>query len=184
MTYKEELTQVMTNISKIDNLCFIGYNVAHGHQFNGTLVNVCPGKLQEMPVAENLIMGVAIGLALEGFRPVVCLERMDFLWACADAIVNHLDKAKTLGWPPLNVIIRTCVGSTTPLNPGVQHCGDYVTPLQQLLNMDIIPIYTANEVKPVWEEVMKCTGPVMVVEYREKYSQPTLPTVSSKASGS
>ena len=183
MTYKEEIADVMNSLAKVDNLLFIGYNTAYGHRFNGTLSNVPQEKCLEMPVAENLILGVAMGLALEGYRPVVCLERMNFLWTCADAIINHLDKAKELGWPPLKVIIRTCVGSDTPLDPGIQHKGDYVETFKSLLSAPVMAIKRVEDVAYVWKIAMESTGPVMVVEYRNKYStEPTLPTVLSKLS--
>lgn len=162
MTYKDHLTETMTKLSRNQKIIFLGYNVRHGHQFNGTLVNVPKNQLLEMPVAENLILGVAMGLAFEGYRPIVCIERMDFLWACADALVNHLDKARDLGWPTLNVVIRTCVGNGYPLDPGVQHKGNYYSIMKQLL----------KEVKVTesWDELFH-DGPVMVVEYKDRYEQ-------------
>jgi pyruvate/2-oxoglutarate/acetoin dehydrogenase E1 component len=169
LTYKDELTKVMTDISKIDNLCFFGYNVAYGHRFNGTLVNVPQEKCLEQPVAENLIMGNAMGLSLEGFRPVVCLERMDFLWVCADAVINHLDKAKQLGWGNLDVIIRTCVGGDKPLDPGCQHKGDYVEVFQKLVSFPVLSIKRPEDVAYIWDIAIKCQGPVMVVEYKNLY---------------
>ena len=182
MTYKDELTRVMTDISKDPNVMFIGYNTRYGHRFNGTLNGVCEGKCLEMPVAENLIMGVAMGMSLEGYRPVVCLERMDFLWACADAIINHLDKAKQLGWPPLNVVIRTCVGGHAPLDPGCQHTGDYVKAFSDLMVAPVVAIKRGEEIDKVWKEAMRHEGPIMIVEYRELYNEPILPTVSDKHS--
>ena len=181
MNYKDELIKVMELIALKDEVLFMGYNTACGHRFNGTLAKVPQEKCLELPVAENLIMGLAMGVALEGYRPIVCLERMDFLWACADAIVNHLDKVEELGWSPLNVIIRTCVGTDTPLNPGCQHKGDYVDIFTCLLGFPVYTIKTAEEVKPIWDKVMESTGPVMVVEYRSEYNKPTLPTVPSKS---
>lgn len=180
MTYKEELTRVMTEISKMDNTMFIGYNTAHGHRFNGTLNDVCKGRCLEMPVAENLIMGVAMGMSLEGCRPIVCFERMDFLWVCADAIINHLDKGKELGWPPLNVIIRTCVGTHAPLDPGCQHKGDYVDAFRSLLAAPVRAIKRVEDIEPIWMNAIKHEGPIMVVEYKELY--PTLPTALDKHS--
>jgi pyruvate/2-oxoglutarate/acetoin dehydrogenase E1 component len=182
MTYKEELTNTMFQISNIGNVRFIGYNVVYGHQFNGTLINVPKNKLIEMPVAENLIMGMAMGMALEGYRMVVCVERMDFLWACADAIVNHLDKAHVLGWPSLPVIIRTCVGSCSPLDPGCQHRGSYIDIFDRLLTMPVLDITRCEDIFDTYNNAMKIDGPVMIVEHRSLY--PTLATVSSKASSS
>lgn len=178
LTYKDELTLVMTELSNHKDVRFIGYNTAYGHRFNDTLVNVPMSSCIEMPVAENLIMGVGIGMSLEGYRPIVCIERMDFLWACADAIVNHLDKAKELGWPALKVIIRTCVGGSAPLDPGCQHKGDYTEAFKRLLSAPVLAIKRCEDVAKVYKEAMEHDGPVMCVEYKDLY--PTRSTVSSK----
>jgi pyruvate/2-oxoglutarate/acetoin dehydrogenase E1 component len=161
LIYKEYLHQKMLELSKDPKVIFLGYNVRYGHKFNGNLIKVPEKQLLEMPVAENLIMGVGIGMALEGYRPIVCIERMDFLWACADQLINHLDKAKQLGWPPLDLIIRTCVADTKPLNAGCQHTGDYFNIFRQLL----------KEVKVLtfWPEEL--VGPAMIIEWRKDYAK-------------
>ena len=61
-----------------------------------------------MPVAENLTMGVAIGLALRKARPVVIFQRMDFMLIASDAIINHLALMPKMSGGQFNlpVIIR------------------------------------------------------------------------------
>jgi pyruvate/2-oxoglutarate/acetoin dehydrogenase E1 component len=77
----------------------------------------------ETPVVEELQVGMGIGLALCGFLPVLVYPRMDFLLRAADQLVNHLDKLEEMsrGQFAPRVIIRTRVGSATPLDPGPQH---------------------------------------------------------------
>lgn len=54
-------------------------------------------------------------------------------------LVNHLDKY------PKRVIIRTCVGSRTPLDPGPQHSGNYTAGLRQLLtNVRVLELTDPN----------------------------------------
>ena len=162
LTHKEYLHKTMLRLSKNPKVLFLGYNTKYGHKFNGTLIG-CEKSCIEMPVAENLILGVAMGLALEGYKPVVCIERMDFLWACADALINHLDKAKELGWPRLNIIIRTCVGGDKPLDPGCQHKNDYTDIMKRLLK----EILVATS----WDRALNHKGPVMVIEKRSDYEK-------------
>jgi pyruvate/2-oxoglutarate/acetoin dehydrogenase E1 component len=161
MTYKENLIAKKADLALDPKVIFLGYNVKYGHQFNGTLVWVPQKQRIELPVAENLIMGVAMGMALEGYQPIVCIERIDFLWACADAIINHLDKAKQLGWGNLPVIIRTCICGNTPLDAGCQHLGDYTEVWRRLLNNIRIERY--------WNLVCSMDGPVMIIEDRRDY---------------
>ena len=78
MTYKESLTSAMTALGKDPLACFIGYGVSNG-KAGGTLNRVLPEQLIETPVAENLMVGLAIGMALAGRRPLVYVERFDFV---------------------------------------------------------------------------------------------------------
>jgi len=160
MTNKEFLHEKMLELAKDPKVRFIGYNTKYGHKFNGTLKG-CEESCIEMPVAENLIMGMGIGMSLEGWKIICCLERMDFLWACADQIVNHLDKAQQLGLGKLNLIVRTCVGDSVPLNPGCQHQGDYFQTFRQLLKE--VPVLS------FWPE--KVEGTAMIVEWRKDYDK-------------
>lgn len=163
MTYKQYLINEMAKLANNPNVIFLGYNVKFGHQFYGTLVDVPQDKRIEMPVAENLIMGVAIGMALEGYIPIVCIERMDFLWACADQIINHLDKAEELGWPQLKLIIRTCVCGNKPLDPGCQHLGNYQDIFSRLLKN--VNVHNSWDLATV----MPC--PQMIIERRDDYEK-------------
>ena len=67
MTYKDALTNAMSAIGSDPNSVFIGYNVGYGGLANGTLKGVPPERRIETPVAENLLVGMAIGMALEWF---------------------------------------------------------------------------------------------------------------------
>ena len=115
------------------NTLFIGQSVAYpGNALFQTLADVPMEKRLELPVAEELQMGMSIGLAMTGKTVISIFPRMDFLLCCMNQLVNHLDKEIF----PLKgrVIIRTCVGSTKPMHPGVQHCGNYVKGLREMLN--------------------------------------------------
>ena len=54
--------------------------------------------------------GLAIGMCLEGFLPVIYFERHDFMLVAADAIVNHIDKIERIshGEFKVPVIMRAC----------------------------------------------------------------------------
>jgi pyruvate/2-oxoglutarate/acetoin dehydrogenase E1 component len=107
---------------------FVGYGVRIGGRAQGTLKNVPDSQLIEMPVAENLMVGFAIGLALKGLKPVVFIERFDFILNALDAIVNHLDKIETISRGEFKpaMILRIVVGNKSkPLFTGETHTQDF-----------------------------------------------------------
>ena len=127
MTFKEFITEQCKKYSKrYPKARFIGYNVGYGSMMYGTLGGVKSKHLVETPVAENLMGGLAIGLAITGYRPVLCFERHDFVLLALDSLVNHLDKMSQIsgGQYRLPVLVRAIVGSRFPLNAGVQHTQD------------------------------------------------------------
>jgi len=120
-----------------------------------------------MPVAEDMQMGMSIGMAMTGKVPVSIFPRMDFMMCCMNQLVNHLDKRLYPG----KVIIRTCVGSKTPLDPGVQHKGDYHDGLRAILqNVEVIPLYESRKILPMyqWAYEIKCSS--ILVEYGDRYA--------------
>src|SRR3990172_291491 len=132
MTYFDELTRTMTWLGEQPDAVFIGQQVRYpGNALYKTLAGVPDEKKIELPVAEDMQMGMSIGLAMAGKTVISIYPRMDFLLCAMNQLVNHLDK----NLYPLTgkVIIRTCIGSTKPLHPGVQHCGDYTEGIEGLL---------------------------------------------------
>jgi len=171
MTYKDTLTNVMSKLSVRDRVKFVGYNTKCGHKMYGTLDN-CKGSCIEMPVAENLMMGVAMGLSLEGFRPIVCLERSNFLLPMADAIINHLDRLPKLsgGQFSFPVIIRVVIGSDKPLDPGIQHTGDYTNVIIDHTDIALYKLRHCDDIAIAYTLAMESNCPSLIVEYKELYS--------------
>lgn len=127
MTYKESLTQAMTDLARDPRRVFIGYGLKHGRAM-GTLRDVPEAQIIETPVAEGLMTSLAIGQSLVGKLPVVYFERADFLTNAMDAIVNHLNAIATLSRGEFNpaVILRITVGNREkPLFTGPVHTQDF-----------------------------------------------------------
>jgi len=144
MKYKEELIRSMEYLSQDDRTIFVGQTTEFkGNALYGTLVNVPMDKRIEMPVAEDLQMGFCTGLALNGYIPVSFFPRMDFMMCGMNQLVNHLDKFEimTEGMHRPRQIIRTAVGSTSPLDGGVQHTQNHINGFRKILtNVDIVEL--------------------------------------------
>ena len=153
MTYKECLSTAMEELSLDPLVRFVGYGVRYGGRAAGTLKGVPESMCIETPVAENLMASMAIGLALGGLRPVVYIERFDFILNALDAIVNHLDKLQALSDGQFNprVILRVVAGNRgKPLFTGTTHTQDFTEAMRCLVGfpvkrledpVDIIPSY-------------------------------------------
>lgn len=126
MSYLTEVQDAMKMLSEDSRTIFVGQAVEYdGQAMHKTLIHVPMSKRLEMPVAEEFQAGFCIGLALEGYIPICIYPRFDFLICATNQIVNHLDKIPLMTDFRPKVILRTSVGATTPLNPGLQHTQDH-----------------------------------------------------------
>ncbi len=173
MNYKEAVKRSMEMLSKKENAFFIGYNVRFGSRMYGTLSDVPEEICLEMPVAENLMAGVATGMSFEDYRPVLIFERQDFILNGLDSLVNHLDKLPELSEGQFNprVIIRTMIGSRTPLDPGPQHSQDFTSSISQMVSFPVVRLRTPKQVLEEYEKARQSKGTTMLVEERELYGQ-------------
>ncbi len=173
MKYGDAIKKSMEMLALDERVKFIGYNIKYGSRAYGTLKDIAFEKCLETPVAENLMTGLAIGMSLEGYKPVLFFERHDFLLNGIDSIVNHLDKIEklSLGGYKTPVIIRTIVGSKKPIDPGLQHTQDYTESIRRMVSFSVIDLKKTLEIIPAYEEALKINDPIMLVERKELYEQ-------------
>lgn len=174
--YKNELTRSMELLASHKKTIFIGQSVeVAGTAMRTTLESIDPEKLLELPVDEDFQMGLANGLAMAGYIPVSIFPRWNFLLLAVNQIVNHLDKFKELtrlDIPP-KVIIRTGVGSESPLNPGPQHTGDFTKAFEIMCpNINIVRLDSATSIYKEYEKALNRTDGVstMLIEWGDKYA--------------
>jgi pyruvate/2-oxoglutarate/acetoin dehydrogenase E1 component len=138
MTYKEAATQSMLEFAADPKARFVGYGLLDGKGGNGTMKTIPNEKIVETTVCEGLMAGIAQGLAMQGFKPMVLIERADFIWRAMDAIALHLDQCEDIsrGEFKPGVIIRVVIGNKEkPLFTGPTHTGDPYDALRDILKM-------------------------------------------------
>lgn len=82
-------------------------------------------RVRSTPIAEQAIIGAAIGASLVGYRPVAEIMLMNFTTVAMDMIVNHAAKLRFMsgGQTHVPIVVRTMTG--TGFSSGGQHC-DYL----------------------------------------------------------
>ncbi len=122
-------------------------------------------------------MGLSTGLALNGFIPVTCYPRFDFLILSLNQLVNHLDKIKemSLGKLKAKVIIRTSIGARKPLDGGPQHTQDHTLALKKMLkNVEVIKLNKTEQIFKAYKKALnrKDGRSTLLVEYGAYYNKP------------
>ena len=177
MKYFDELKRSMDFLAQDPRTIFIGQAVAvAGTAMTNTLKNVSPDRLVELPVAEEMQMGMTTGMALTGLVPVSIFPRWNFLLSAMSQLINHLDKVQVMsnGGYKVKAIVRTGVGSQRPLHPQHQHIGDYTEALRSMCTtIEVIRLDEPVDIFPAYERALlrddgRCT---ILVEYGDFYGE-------------
>lgn len=174
--YMDEITRSMDYLASHDSTVFLGQAVAvAGTAMRNTLLNVKEKKLIELPVEEEFQLGLSIGLSLNRRIPICIFPRWNFLLLATNQIVNHLDKLKELTQTqnPGKVIIRTGIGSESPLHPGPQHTGDFTKAFKLMCsNINVVRLDTTemifDEYKKAYERDDGTSS--LLIEWSDRYN--------------
>ena len=150
MKYFEELKKSMEWLSEKPDTLFLGQAVEYdGTAITNTLKNIPKEKKLEMPVNEDMQVGISLGMGLNGTVPVSIFPRWNFLLLGANQLINHIDKIKIMsngGYTP-KIIIRTSIGSQRPLHPQHQHIADFTSAFKAMSDtIDIIKLDEPNQI--------------------------------------
>lgn len=177
LKYFDELKRSMNFLAADPRTVFMGQAVAvAGTAMTNTLREVPRDRLIELPVAEEMQMGMTTGMALTGLIPVSIYPRWNFLLCAINQLVNHLDKVQIMsnnGYP-VKAIVRTGIGSQRPLHPQHQHIGDLTEAIRAMCTtIEVIRLDEPEDIFPAYEKaLMREDGrSTLVVEYGDYYSE-------------
>ena len=159
------------------NTIFIGQAVeVPGTAMSKTLIDVPKKKLLELPVAEEMQMGMSLGLAMDGNVPISIFSRWNFLLYGINQLVNHIDKFKIMAGDRIKpkIIIRTSIGSQRPLHPQYQHVGDFSSAIKKMCStIDVIKLNDPNKIFSSYKKAYerKDGKNTILVEYGDYYSE-------------
>lgn len=177
MKYFDELKRSMEWLAEKPDTCFIGQAVAcPGTAMSNTLKDVDTKKLIELPVAEEMQMGMSLGIALDGFTPISIFPRWNFLLCGMNQLINHIDKVKFMVGNNCKskVIIRTGIGSERPLHPQDQHVGDFTDQIQDMCKtIEIVRLSEPANILSAYKKAYDRDDGVssILVEYGDFYNE-------------
>ncbi|HUV26149.1 MAG TPA: alpha-ketoacid dehydrogenase subunit beta, partial [Anaerolineales bacterium] len=123
-TVLESLNQALNRaLKKDERVIILGEDILdpYGGAFKVTrgISTAFPERTLTTPVSEAGILGIATGLALRGYRPVVEIMFGDFVTLIADQVINHATKFRYMYNDQVNVpiVIRTPMGGRRGYGP-------------------------------------------------------------------
>ncbi|MER7002815.1 dehydrogenase E1 component subunit alpha/beta [Dactylosporangium sp. NPDC000555] len=168
------LRQALRDALADDPAVFLaGIDVAGGNVFGITrgLREQFPGRVLDTPIAETAIMGLGVGAAMAGLRPVVELMYLDFLGVCFDQILNQAAKLRfmTGGAVTVPLVIRTQFGSGR--SSGSQHSQSLETLLAHVPGLTVVMPSSGADMYGLLRSAIEDDNPVVFIENRLLYEQ-------------
>ena len=128
--------------------------------------SIDPTRMVEMPIAENGMIGIAIGAAVSGQRPIVSLHRVEFALLAMEQIINNAAKISFLsgGVECVPILLRMIVGRGWGQGPN--HSQSLESVFGHIPGLKVImPTYPADA-KGMMISAVKDNNPVISIENR------------------
>jgi len=128
-----------------------------------------PKRVLDMPVSENAITGVVLGMALNGLRPVMTHIRLEFAMLAIDQIVNQAAKWHYMfgGQASAPLVIRMVVGRGW--GQGAQHSQSLHAWFAHVPGLKVVMPATPHDAKGLLISAIEDNNPVVCIEHRWLY---------------
>jgi pyruvate/2-oxoglutarate/acetoin dehydrogenase E1 component len=171
ITYLEAIREAQAKALADDPRVFIyGQDVgAFGGAFKATkgLAADFPGRVLDAPISEDAIMGLAVGAAIEGMRPIIEMQFADFSTVGFNQIVNQ---AATLFWRtnvPCPITVRLPSGGTSGSGPF--HSQNMETVYAHYPGLIVLTPATVEDAYSMLLEAVAIDDPVIFCEHKLLY---------------
>jgi len=172
-TYREALRQALREKMESDPRVFIlGEDVgAYGGAYSvtkGLQEDFGPDRVREAPIAESGIIGMAIGAAMGGMRPVAEIMTINFSLLAFDQIVNHAAKFHYMfaGKIRVPMVMRTVSGWG---QLGATHSQSFENWFASVPGLKVIAPATPRDAKGLLKAAIEDDDPVIFIEHSLLY---------------
>lgn len=170
-TMAEAIRDAQAELLETDARVFImGEGVPDPKCIFGTTANLAkefPGRVFDMPISENGGVGICIGAAITGMRPIFITQRADFLLYAADQIINNAAKwwgmfGGEAGACPL--VIRAIIGRGW--GQGMQHSQHLENLFGRIPGLRVRCPSNAYDAKGMLFDAVRGQTPTIIFEHR------------------
>ncbi len=158
---------VRTVLTEQDDAFVAGEDVAGAGgvfgSFRGLLETFGEQRVVDTPISEEGIVGLGVGAAATGLRPVIDIMFMDFMGECMDEIANQMAKMRYMfgGSATLPITVLTMSGGG--LNMAAQHSQSLEAWICHLPGLKVVAPSTPYDVKGLIISAARDDNPVFVV---------------------
>lgn len=166
---------LIEELKRDDNVILLGEDIAqYGGAFKitkGLVDQFGENRVINTPISEASFVGMAVGAAMNGLRPVVEIMFMDFITLAMDQIVNHAAKLSYIygGQIKVPLVIRTPAGAGRGY--GASHSQSLEAWFMHVPGLKVIAPSNAYDAKGLLKSAIRDNSPVIFVENKLLYSK-------------
>lgn len=140
-------------------------------EFDGLYAEFGAERVRDTPVAEAATIGIGVGAAAAGFRPLVGITYMDFLMLGFDPLLNYGAKLryKTGGRLTCPVVVKTTAGA---LGQGVAHSQCLESWLMSVPGLKVVAPSTPADAYGLMKSALRAEGPVVYIDHKRLFPIP------------
>ncbi len=175
LTYRDAVAAgIAQEMRRDENVVLIGEDIAAaGGVFKATvglLDEFGPKRVRDTPIAEQAILGAAMGAAMTGMRPIAEIMFSDFLAVCWDIVANQIAKTRymTNGQFEIPLVIRTGNGGGSRF--GAQHSQSVENWAMAIPGLKVVAPSTPADVKGLLAAAIRDPDPVIFFEHKALYA--------------
>lgn len=175
ITYAEAINEALDEILREDeSVLLLGEDIGHyGGVFKVTkgLYDKFGGeRVIDTPISESGFVGLGIGAAMTGLKPVIEIMWIDFSLVAIDQILNQAAKFSYMsgGQSKVPLVIRTQGGGGR--GNGAQHSQSLEGLFAQFPGIKVVCPSTPYDVKGLLKSSVKDNGPVIFIEHKMLYN--------------
>jgi pyruvate/2-oxoglutarate/acetoin dehydrogenase E1 component len=154
------------------NILILGQDVGRFggsyREFDGLFEEFGAERVRDMPVAEAAMVGVGVGAAAAGLRPLVSITYMDFMMLGFDPLINYGAKLryKTGGQLTAPVVVKTTAGAK---GQGVAHSQCIEAWLMSVPGLRVVVPATPADAYGLLKTALRSDGPVVYVDHKRLF---------------
>ncbi len=175
LTYREAVARgIAQEMARDDRVALIGEDIAGaGGVFKttvGLLESFGPKRVIDTPIAEQAILGAAMGAAMTGLRPIAEIMFSDFFAVCWDLVANEMAKTRymTNGQVTLPLVVKT--GNGGGLRFGAQHSQSVENWAMAVPGVKVVTPSTPKDVVGLMAAAVRSDDPVLFFEHKGLYA--------------
>lgn len=172
-TYLDALRAGLAEEMRRDSSVYIfGEDVAVGGPFGvtqGLAEEFGAHRMVNTPISEGTVMGLAIGAAVAGLRPIVEIMFIDFITLAMDQLVNHAAKLHYMSGGQLKVPLTVRVQCGISGAMGAHHSQSLEAWLAHVPGLKVVMPSNPADAKGLLKSAVRDDNPVVFIEHRGLY---------------